>query len=116
MRLLPLLLVLSQPLLADTRGYFRFPAIHGDSIVFTAQGDLFEVGIGGGLAHSLTTHPGQETNAAISPSGTRIAFTATYEGPAEVYVMPIGGGLPTRLTYEGGTATVVGWTRDGKVL
>ena len=115
-RTLLLAIFLSQPLLADSRGYFRFPAIHGDTIVFAAQGDLFKVGVGGGTAAALTTHPGQETNPAISRDGKLVAFTATYEGPAEVYVMPIEGGLPTRLTYEGASAVVVGWTRDGKVL
>src|SRR5437764_2517798 len=114
-----LALILTSPLslsAASPPGYCRFPAIHGDTIVFTAQGDLFKVGVNGGIATALTTHPGQETNAAISPDGKRVAFTGTYEGPAEVYVMPIEGGLPTRLTYEGGNAIVVGWTHDGKVL
>src|ERR1043166_5199015 len=90
--------------IGESHGYFRLPAIHGDTIVFTAQGDLFKVGVAGGTATALTTHPGQETNAAISPDGKRVAFTGTYEGPAEVYVMPMDGGLPVRLTYEGGNA------------
>ncbi len=103
-----------------TRGYYRFPAIHGDTVVFTAEGDLWLMtlrgtGAAGGVATRLTTHPGSETNAAISPDGATLAFSATYEGPTEVYTMPIAGGLPTRRTWEGG-ATVVGWTPDGKVL
>lgn len=97
-------------------GYYRFPAIHKDTIVFTSQGDLFKVRVEGGAAQALTTHPAQETHPAISPDGKRVAFTAGYEGTNEVYVMPIEGGLPKRLTYEGGTANVVGWTPDGKVL
>jgi len=28
------------------RGYVRYPAIHGDTVVFTAEGDLWKVGIG----------------------------------------------------------------------
>ena len=32
----------------------RFPAIHGDTVVFTAEGDLWRVGIDGGLAQRLT--------------------------------------------------------------
>ena len=96
-------------------GYYRFPAIHGDTVVFTAEGDLWVVGAGGGNAQRLTSNPGTETNAAISPDGRTVAFTGSYEGPTEVYTMPIAGGLPTRRTFQGG-ATTVGWTSDGAVL
>lgn len=97
-------------------GYFRFPAIHGDTIVFTAEGDLWRASTAGGAAHRLTSHPGLEFNAAISPDGQSVAFSAQYEGPTEVYVMPLAGGLPKRLTYEGENAQVRGWTPDGKIL
>lgn len=97
-------------------GYYRFPAIVGDTIVFTAEGDLWRVDRRGGVALRLTTHAGEETHAAISPDGRTIAYTATYEGPAEVYTMALGGGPPTRRTYEGANALVVGWTPDGRVL
>ena len=99
----------------SNRGYYRFPAISGQTIVFTSEGDLWEVGIEGGTARRLTTHPGEETHAAFSPDGKTLAFTANYEGPAEVYSMPATGGLPTRRTFDGG-ALVVGWTPDGKIL
>ncbi len=103
--------------LADSpKGYYRFPAIHGDTIVFSAEGDLWKVGVQGGVARRLTSHPGEESNCAISPDGTTLAFSAQYEGPTEVYTMPFDGGLPTRRTFEGEGAFVVGWTQDGKVL
>jgi tricorn protease len=100
----------------STQGYYRYPTLHKDTIVFTAQGDLWRVSAKGGIAQALTTHAGMESNPAISPNGTQVAFTATYEGPSEVYVMPLEGGTPTRLTYHGETANVVGWTPNGKVL
>jgi len=97
------------------RGYYRFPALAGDTVVFTAEGDLWVVGISGGTARRLTSHPGEETSPAVSPDGQTVAFTATYEGPAEVYTMPLLGGRPVRRTYEGG-ATVVGWNGDATIL
>ena len=103
---------LSQP---STRGYYRFPAIYGQTVVFTSEGDLWEVGLEGGTARRLTSHPGEETHPAFSPDGKTLAFSADYEGPTEVYTMPATGGLPTRRTFEGG-AEVVGWTPDGKIL
>ena len=100
----------------QNRGYYRFPAIHGDTVVFTSEGDLWEAGIEGGLARRLTTHPAEESSAAFSPDGKTLAFSASYEGPQEVYTMPASGGLPVRRTFEGGRAIVVGWTPDGRVL
>ena len=43
---------------------------------------------------ALTTHASEESHAAVSPDGRTIAFSASYEGPTEVYTMPIDGGLP----------------------
>ena len=100
----------------QNRGYYRFPAISGNTIAFTSEGDLWEIGADGGIARRLTTHPGEETRAAFSPDGKTIAYSANYEGPTEIYTMPAVGGLPTRRTFEGGNAQVVGWTPDGKIL
>ncbi len=99
----------------QNRGYYRFPAISGNTIAFTSEGDLWVASVDGGLARRLTTHPGDETHAAFSPDGKTIAYTANYEGPTEVYSMPAGGGLPTRRTFTG-NAQVVGWTPDGKII
>ena len=96
-------------------GYYRFPTIHGTTIVFTAEGDLWTVEMDGGTARRLTSHPGMEAFAEISPDGNTIAFSGEYEGATDVYTMPTAGGVPVRRTYDGG-ARVVGWTPGGKVL
>ena len=111
-----LALTLSLPAQAGTDGYYRYPSVHEDTVIFTSEGDLWRVGLQGGLAQRLTSHHGQETHAHISPDGTRVAFSAQYDGPTEVYVMPIDGGAPQRLTWQGDNAQVVGWTPEGKVL
>jgi tricorn protease len=101
---------------AGTRpGYYRFPAIHGDTVIFTAEGDLWSVSAKGGVAQRLTSNPGQEFGATISPDGKTVAFSAQYEGPLDVYTMPIDGGLPQRRTWDG-NAIPAGWTADGRVL
>jgi tricorn protease len=100
---------------ADNPGYYRFPTIHGNTIVFTAEGDLWVTGTEGGVARRLTSHPGVESNAAVSPDGATVAFSAEYEGPTEVYTMPLNGGVPLRRTFDG-NARVVGWTGDGRIL
>jgi len=101
---------------SGSAGYYRFPSIHNRTIVFTAEGDLWKVDVDGGLAQRLTTHHASETHPAISPDGSLIAFMARYEGPAEVYTMPIEGGLPTRRTFDGGWARPIGWSPDGRLL
>lgn len=98
------------------QGYYRFPTIHENIIIFTAEGDLWRVSSKGGVAQRLTTHQGIEKHAKISPDGRLVAFSAQYEGPTEVYVMSMHGGRPLRLTYEDEVALVVGWTLDGRVL
>jgi len=96
-------------------GYYRYPAIHGDTIIFTAEGDLWTVSAKGGEAKRLTSNPGEELLAAISPDGKTVAFSAQYEGPMDVYTMPVDGGLPQRRTWNGATG-MAGWTPDGRVL
>ena len=38
------------------QGYYRFPTLAGDRIIFTSEGDLWTVGISGGLAQRLTSN------------------------------------------------------------
>lgn len=111
------LLALSAPCSAEApQGYYRQPTLHGNLVVFTAEGDLWKVPAEGGTARRLTTHPGEETHPALSPDGTRVAFLARYEGPRELYVMPVDGGRPERRTYGFGPLHVSGWTPGGEIL
>jgi tricorn protease len=104
---------------ADTpdlhRGYYSEPALHGDTVIFTSEGDLWSVGIRGGQAHRLTSGTGSEHRATISPDGKTVAFSADYEGPSEVYAIPIDGGLPQRRTWDGNSEPE-GWAPDGRLL
>jgi tricorn protease len=101
---------------AGTLGFYRFPAVHGQTVVFAAEGDLYSVPLSGGLAHRLTSHAAEETDPTISPDGRTLAFTGRYEGPAALYTMPLAGGAPTRWTYDGDAAIATSWTPDGKVV
>jgi tricorn protease len=101
---------------AGVEGYYRFPDLHGEKIVFAAEGDLWKVSTAGGLAQRLTTHPGEESHPVISPDGTTLGFTASYEGPAEVYTMPLAGGLPVRRTYEGDDSVATTWAPSGELV
>lgn len=97
-------------------GYYRDPALHGDTVVFTSEGDLWLASIHGGLARRLTAHPAEEGQAAISPDGTQVAFVASYDGAPDVYVMPIAGGEPARLSFDAGRVWLSGFTPQGEVV
>jgi len=109
--------VLSVPAVsAQTLGYYQTPAINDEVLVFASEGDLWRAPATGGAAIRLTTHPEIEASPVLSPDGKWIAFNAAYDGPAEVYVMPVAGGAPVRLTHEGGDVTVRGWLENSRVL
>jgi len=97
----------------DVVGYYRFPTIHGDTVVFSAEGDLWKVPAEGGQAMRLTTHEGSESFAKFSPDGRWIAFSGEYQGNVDVYVMPATGGEPRRLTFHPGLDQPVAWRPDG---
>lgn len=101
---------------AGTAGFYRFPAISGETVVFAAEGDLWSVPVSGGLARRLTSHAAEETDPVISPDGQTLAFTARYEGPAALYTMPLSGGAPVRRTFDGDNAIATTWTPDGRLV
>jgi len=102
--------------LASTAGYLRYPDVHDDSVVFTAEDDLWLAPASGGTARRLTVHIGREYVPKFSPDGKLIAFTGQYDGNADVFVVSAAGGEPRRLTWHPSGDEVVGWTPDGKKI
>ncbi len=100
-----------------TQGYYRYPTIAGDRIVFVCEDDLWSVPASGGTASRLTVSFGTCTSPRLSPDGAWIAFISNDDGNPEVYVMPSIGGQPRRLTFLGSTvAQVMGWSADGSEI
>ena len=98
----------------DTAGlaYCRFATLHGDRIAFSAEGNLWEVGLEGGTARRLTSSTAVHTHARYSPDGRWLAFSSADEGPVNAWVMPAEGGPAHRLTFTSTPTQVVGWTPD----
>jgi tricorn protease len=99
------------------QGYYRFPTIHGDTVVFVCEDDLWTVPAAGGVPRRLTSGLGEASSPCLSPDGRWLAFVGRDEGHPEVYVMPAGGGEPVRRSFQGATLTrLAGWSRDGRSI
>jgi tricorn protease len=107
------------PAVALAQGEARFmswPDISGDRIVFTYDDDLWLGTIQGGVPVRITNHPGREAAARFSPDGKWIAFSASYDGLPDVYLIPSTGGTPKRLTFLPSPSAPVTWTPDSKYV
>src|SRR5712692_354436 len=93
---------------------FRQPAVSADKIAFIYAGDIWLVPKTGGVATRLSSPLGEESFPRFSPDGTKLAYSADYDGNVDVYVVPTAGGEPVRLTHHPMPDRVIGWHPDGK--
>ncbi len=124
-RTVPLLALLAPLAPAQTK-LLRFPDLHGDSVVFTYGGDLWQAPLQGGTATHLTSARGVELFAKYSPDGRWIAFTGQIDGDEQVYLIATDGGEPRQLTFYpahgplpdrwGYDNQVDGFTPDGQAV
>ncbi|MHB1877339.1 MAG: S41 family peptidase, partial [Streptosporangiaceae bacterium] len=98
-------------------GYLRFPHINGDLISFAADNDVWLAPASGGRAWRLTADQADVAGPRIAPDGAFIAWTSWRDGTAEIYLAPVSGGQPTRVSYwSDRTTRVRGWTPTGDLL
>ena len=101
---------------SDDPAYLRQPTIHGDTLVFVADDDLWSVPAAGGIARRLTAGLSEPSTPCLSPDGRLLAFVGRDEQHPEVYVMPAEGGPARRLTWLGTDVLVRGWTPAGEIV
>ncbi|TVP45444.1 MAG: peptidase S41 [Mongoliibacter sp.] len=120
MRIIHLLIILLAcqvgAIAQSTPLWLRYPAISpdGKEIVFGYKGDLFKVGINGGVASPLTLHEAHNAMPVWSPDGKHIAFASDRYGNFDVYIIPSSGGEARRLTFHSGNDFPWDFTPDGK--
>jgi tricorn protease len=104
---------------SDTQplGYYRDPTLHGDTVVFTAQGDLWKSSTTNRQpAQRLTTHANLERSAKFSPNGSKIAFVASYQNIPAVYVIDANGGKAQQVSFELASSKLHAWVDDTTLL
>lgn len=99
----------------DTR-LLAEPAISDAHIAFVYDDDIWIANRDGGDARRLTTAEGRESHPHFSPDGRSLLFSGNYDGNVDVYLVPIAGGAPRRLTWHGGEDFAEGFMQTGEVL
>ncbi|MGH7670434.1 MAG: hypothetical protein ACRENQ_13180, partial [Gemmatimonadaceae bacterium] len=64
------------------------PDVSATQIAFVYAGDIWIVPKTGGVANRLSSPRGEESFPRFSPDGSKLAFTADYDGNQDIYVMP----------------------------
>ena len=92
------------------------PAISQIHIAFAYANDLWVANIDGTGVRRLTSAQGNESNPVFSPDGKMIAFNGEYDGNVDVFVVPVEGGVPKRLTWHPGSDVVRDFTPCGAAV
>lgn len=112
-----LCLVITQSLAAQISArLFRTPDVSDKHIVFVYGGDLWIVNKEGGTASKLSSPSGSEGFPRFSPDGSKVAFSGNYDGNVDIYVIPVLGGVPNRITYHGMLDRLNDWYPSGDKL
>jgi tricorn protease len=90
----------------------RHPDYHAGRVAFSYLGDIWTASDDGTALQRITDNSAREVYPRFSPDGRWIAFSSNRYGNYDVFVVPVVGGTPKRLTYHTGADDVVGWTRD----
>ncbi len=78
--------------------------------------DIFIADLNGKIVKQLTSEPGYDAEATISPKGDKIVFTSTRNGDLDLYVMDIDGKNVKQITHELGYDGGAWFSPDGKKI
>ncbi len=97
----------------------------GKFLIFNGNGHIQRVPVDGGKPETIDTGFANRVNNdhGISPDGTSLAISdqsqsdpGTAQRSSIIYIIPIGGGTPKRITRSPSASYFHGWSPDGKTL
>jgi dipeptidyl aminopeptidase/acylaminoacyl peptidase len=102
-------------LTTDGAGGTPFWSRDGQRVYFSNGGDLWQVPVAGGAPSAVWSTPGAETEIALSPDGSRVAFVraATGRGGSELVVQTLDSGGAVVAAYDERSIGGVSWSPDG---
>src|SRR6516225_11604597 len=80
----------------------RHPDYNAGKITFSYLGDIWTANEDGTNVHRITDNRAREVYPRFSPDGRWIAFSSNRYGNYDVFVVPVEGGTPRRLTFHTG--------------
>ena len=100
-----------------------YPVVSSTGTLAYLEGDnaprseLVIVGRDGRIVRSIdSTWRGNFATIAVAPTGERLVATVVAEREEHLWIKPISGGLPVRVTFGRGQNTTPAWTADGASL
>lgn len=112
---MPLTATADGPDVKDTK-LLSQPCVSKEHVAFIYAEDLWVCTHDGKNVRRLTSDIGVESNPVFSPDGRSIAFSGQYDGNTDVFIVPVEGGSPKRLTYHPGADLVRGFTPDSSAV
>jgi len=91
---------------------------YGNRYIWPLYGsyDIFLADLNGNIVQKLTTTPGYDAEATLSPDGKKMLFTSTRDGDLELYVMDLKNGQTRRITHTLGYDGGAWFSPDGKKI
>lgn len=100
--------------------YTNEPGFFGSQIAFATKGKggsaIYAMDFDGANAFAVSHNDSQNILPALSPTGGLIAYTSFMRSNPDLYVGPLSGGRPKKLSGQRGMNTGASWSPDGSKL